>query len=65
MNTYYKVIGTIDGTIETLYAGFERVYCVDEMDAERTAWEDQGYRAIKIVLVKPTETLDAGVYTIK
>ena len=62
MNTYYEVIAKIDGESEVLFGSFVRADCAGEIDAERESWKGDGYKAIKIVSRKTSDTPDKEVY---
>ena len=61
-NTYYEVIGFIDGEPELLFGSFIRQDCIDELDAERDAWKADGYKRLKIVSRQTTDLPDSEVY---
>lgn len=61
-NTYYEVIGFINGEAEMLYGSFVRQDCVSELDAERDAWKADGYKRLKIVSHQTTDLPDPEVY---
>ena len=61
-NTYYELIGTIDGESEILFGSFDREDCAYEQDAERDTWKADGYKGIKIVSREVAEEPDPEVY---
>ena len=62
MNKYYEVTATFKDESEVLYGSFLRSDCVDEVDAERDSWKDDGYKRIKIVSREVIDTPDKEVY---
>jgi len=61
-NTYYEVLGVIDGEVELLYGSFVREDCVYELDAEREGWKEEGFKRLKIVSRKTTDLPSPEVY---
>lgn len=61
-NTYYEILGNIDGETELLYGSFVREDCVYELDAEREGWKEEGYKRLKIVSRKTNDLPSPDVY---
>ena len=62
MTTYYEITAKIDGNIEVLFGSFVKSDCTYELDAEKSSWKDQGYKAIKITSRETEDTPDPEVY---
>jgi len=62
MQTYYEVIATIENAPEIMYGSFDRQDCVDEIDAEKETWKQQGYKSIKIKSRQTTDQPDKDIY---
>ena len=62
MNTYFKVIATIEGETEILFGSFVKADCSYELKAERDSWKEAGYKNIKIISEETKEVPDKEVY---
>lgn len=65
MNTYYQIIGTINGQKEILDGSFDRKELKYTLDAERDSWKEEGYKKIGIVSSRTEEDPDMETYKIE
>lgn len=62
MNSYYEVIGTLDGQAEVLYGSYLRADCKDELMDERAAYKEEGYTRLTIQSRLTSEAPDPSIY---
>jgi len=58
----YNYYFVTDSKGEQLYGSYEEQDCIDEIDAEKGTWIDQGYTDIKVITTQVTEAPDPEVY---
>jgi len=63
MYKYYRVMANYEGHTEQLFGSYDRTECVEELDAERDSWKDEGYKGIKIISETTNEAPCRTVYT--
>lgn len=61
-NTYYEILGNIDGNFELLFGSFNLDDCKSELELERDNWKSEGYKKLSIVLKKTSEKPSCEVY---
>jgi len=62
MPLYFEVTGVQKGKTEVLFGSFLRDDCVDEKEAERDSWKNDGYSAIKITSRETKDKPDKEIY---
>lgn len=62
MFKYYRVVGKIDGEVESLFGSYNKEDSVSEIECEGESWRDEGYKGIKLVVQNVGVAPDPAVY---
>lgn len=62
LNKYHTVTAWIDGEQETLFGSYIKADCIDEIEAERHTWKEQGYKRISVTTKEIIEGPDPDLY---
>lgn len=62
MNTYYEIIGIIEGESEVIFGSFDQSDCRYELESEREQWEGEGYKDLMIISRETTEEASGEIY---